>query len=320
MLAATQSRDGAASSVEAPLLRMAKADDTGIVSRVVITTGNDGYVLMAHAAVPIRQRRSSMGAARRMLQPADVEPRQTGARADRGAHRRRGRPGSRDHPDHRPRCAGPRPIAHSVLPPSRSVNRASETSSRADTAKSPGLSRRREMGAHVVVCQKRVVRPSAGTIGGIGAGGGCASCFTFVTPQGRSRRHSKSAEARRAGPPLGRRPRAWEALSITVSAPPMRSTKSGGGSGSPSHLSCLVHFGIFFGVQPPPSLPTLPLPTPTAGHEGNASPARGHARNGGPSVHHRRRGTGHLVQLTRHPVAHVLGCGLGCPPSQPPPL
>ena len=54
VLAATQSRDGAASTVDAPLVRLAKADDVGIVHRVVLTTGNDGYVFMAHGCYKLR--------------------------------------------------------------------------------------------------------------------------------------------------------------------------------------------------------------------------------------------------------------------------
>jgi DNA-directed RNA polymerase beta subunit len=34
--------------VEAPILRMAKADDTGLVHRVVVTSAGEGYVIATH--------------------------------------------------------------------------------------------------------------------------------------------------------------------------------------------------------------------------------------------------------------------------------
>lgn len=73
MLAATKSRDGAASTVDAPLTRCAKIDDIGIapggvglvgwfvperrrapVHRVVVTTGSEGYVFMGHGCYNLR--------------------------------------------------------------------------------------------------------------------------------------------------------------------------------------------------------------------------------------------------------------------------
>jgi hypothetical protein len=48
MVASTQNADGVTVTTTTPDLRLAKIDDIGIVHRVVVTCGNEGFVFTNH--------------------------------------------------------------------------------------------------------------------------------------------------------------------------------------------------------------------------------------------------------------------------------